>query len=81
MIVISLFGSFFILYASVIILYCHSSAISKSGCLGGAHQGHGDDILVPEGQEVEQDDGDDGGLCHGEDDATCHRCTEVTFYL
>ena len=40
-----------------------------AGRLGGTHQGHGDDILVPEGQEVEQDDGDDGGLCHGEDDA------------
>ena len=32
-------------------------------------RGHGNDVLVPEGQEDEQDDGDDGGLCHGEDDA------------
>ena len=39
------------------------------GAVGGAHQGHGDDVLVPEGQEVEEDDGHDGGLGHGEDDA------------
>ena len=33
-----------------------------------SHQGHGNDVLVPEGQEVEQDDRDDRGLCHGEND-------------
>ena len=48
-----------------------------AGCLGGAHQGHGDDILVPEGQEVEQDNGDDGGLCHGEDDVILHSSTTI----
>ena len=25
-----------------------------------------DDVLIPEGQEIEQDNGNDGGLCHGE---------------
>ena len=34
---------------------------------GAAHQGHGDDVLVPEGQEVEENNGDNGGLGHGED--------------
>ena len=41
-----------------------------AGCAGRTHEGHGNDILVPEGQEVEQDNGDDGRLCHGEDDAS-----------
>ena len=40
----------------------------RPGTVGTAEQGQRDDVLIPEGQEVEEDDGDNGGLRHGEDD-------------
>ena len=40
----------------------------SAGPFGGAHKGHGDDVLIPEREKIKEDDGDDGGLRHGKDD-------------